>query len=111
MSASLRSLPAATSAARSSGAAFPISFDAALCGGAEVFDATLQLPVRGFGREHVVDEAGGDPLALDAAAVLGLVAEALEIDHSPSSARTCARSPSSHELASRHALVAARRRT
>ena len=33
--------------------------------------------------EHLVEEAGADALALDAGAVLGVVAETTEVDHSP----------------------------
>ena len=74
---------------------------------AQPFDFGRERAVRGVGREHGVDQAGVDPLALDAGAVLRLVAQPAEIDHE---SRTWVRSSSSHFDASRHAFVAAVRR-
>ena len=44
-------------AGRSSGAALPISFDAAFCRGAQLLDLAEQRAARVVGREHLVDQA------------------------------------------------------
>ena len=113
VSSSLRAPAAAICAGRSSGAALPISFDAAFWRARSSSTRRWQLTARGVGGEHVVDQTRRDPLALDPGAVLGLVAEALGgrsrrvlgLARSACAARRATRS------ASRHALVAARRRT
>ena len=72
--------------------------------GAQVLDQSQRIPPGGVGREHVVDQTGRDPLALDARAVLRFVAEPAHVDHGVSPPRIWSRRPSSHEVASRHAL-------
>ena len=77
--------------------------------GAQSIDLLREQPTFGIGFEHLVDQAVAHTLALDAAAVLRLVPQPLQVDHSVS--RTCARSDSTHAAACFHARPAARRRT
>ena len=99
---------AAIFAGRSSGADFPISFDAAFCACAELLDLGEQRAARVVGGEHLVEQPVAHALALDPAAVLRLVAQAADVDHA---GRTCVRSSSTQRDASRHAFPAAVRRT
>ncbi len=81
---------------------------------AQLLDRPQLLAPRRVGREHVVDQAGRDTLAFDADAVVGLLAQALEVDHTGLMRGRCAGSGRAGRRAtrsaSRSALVTALRR-
>ena len=60
--------------------------------------------------EHLVDQAGAHALAFDAAPILRLVAQPLQVDHA-SASRICSRNDSTQVDACFHALPTARRRS
>ena len=96
VSSSFSAPAAAIFAGRSSGAAFPIAFDAAFC---RVRSSSTVREQRRAARRRPRARRRSDrrdPLALDAGAVLRFVAQPLEVDHRLSPSRICARRSSSH---------------